>query len=143
LFLLHHTGIAASIFRVNELVLKDAEALGTKDMSFIWDSFNGIWPGTAMEQLAGERTKLKQNGAAYKLQAAEMGFTAVTGQTWRYEIVKMRTGQTWRCETLTEDWTEFTGLDKTGDVRDSNRQLDGIRSSDVFHLNSHHYSIIS
>jgi hypothetical protein len=45
--------------------------------------------------------------------------------------------------TLTEDWTEFTGLDKTGDVQDSNRQLDGIRSSDVFHPNSHHYTRIS
>jgi len=28
--------------------------------------------------------------------------------------------------TLTEDWTEFTGLDKTGDVQDSNRWLEGI-----------------
>jgi hypothetical protein len=32
---LHHRGITASIFQVNELVLKDAEALGRKDMSFI------------------------------------------------------------------------------------------------------------
>jgi hypothetical protein len=72
--------------------MKDAEALGRKDTSFIWEGFNGIWPITAMEKCRGECAKLKQNGAAYKLQDAEMGFTAVTGQTWRYETVTLRTG---------------------------------------------------
>jgi len=66
------------------LVLKDDEALGRKDMSFIWEGFKGIWPVTAMEEHRGECMKMKQNGTAYKLQAAEMGFTAVTGETWRY-----------------------------------------------------------
>jgi hypothetical protein len=60
----------ASILQVNELVLKDAEALGRKDMSFIWESFSGIRPITATEKQREECTKLKQNGAAYKLQAA-------------------------------------------------------------------------
>ena len=41
------------------------------------------------------------------------------------------------------DWMEFSGLDKPGDVQDSNRQMDGIRSSDVFDLNSHHYTRMS
>jgi hypothetical protein len=82
---------------VNELVLKDAEALSTKDTSFIWEGFDGIWPNTAKEKRRVECKKLKQNGAAYRLQAAEMGFTAVTGQTWRYETVTLRTGQKRRC----------------------------------------------
>jgi hypothetical protein len=81
---LHHRGITASTFQVNELVLKDAEALGRKGMSFIWEGLNGIWPVTAVEKCRGECTKMKRDGAAYKLQAAEMGFTAVTGETWRY-----------------------------------------------------------
>ena len=89
-----------------------------------------------------------------------------TGQTWRYKTVTDSWKEFTRLDkpgdvtltedwieftgldktgdvTLTEDWTEFTGLDKTGDVQDSNRQLDGIRSSDVFHPNSHHYTRIS
>ena len=89
---LHHREITASIFQVNELALKDGEALGRKGLSFIWEGFNGIWPITAKEKRRGERTKLKQNGAAYKLQAAEMGFTAVTGQTWRYETASTHSG---------------------------------------------------
>jgi len=64
---LHHRGITASIFPVNELALKDAEALGRKDMLFIWESFNGVWPITTKEKHRGECTGLKQNGAAYKL----------------------------------------------------------------------------
>jgi hypothetical protein len=68
---LHHRGITSSVFQVNELVLKDAEALGRKDMSFMLEGFNGLWPITAKEKRRGECTKLKQNGAAYKLQAAE------------------------------------------------------------------------
>jgi len=39
---LHHGGTTASIFQVNELVLKDAVALGRKDVSFILDGFSGI-----------------------------------------------------------------------------------------------------
>ena len=50
-----------------------------------------------MEKCRGECTKLKQNEAAYKLQTTEIGFTAVTGQTWRYETVKMRNGQKSKC----------------------------------------------
>jgi hypothetical protein len=69
-----------------------------------------------MEKLRGECMKLKQNGAAYKLQDAEMGFTAVTGQTWRYETVKMRTGQKWKCErqyqTAGKNSLDWTNLDK-------------------------------
>ena len=64
---LHHRGINASIFQVNELALKDAVALARKDMSFIGEGFNGIWPITAKEKRRGECTELKQNGAAYKL----------------------------------------------------------------------------
>jgi len=59
--------LPASIFLVNELALKDAVALGRKDMSFIGEGFNGIWPLTAKEKRTGECTELKQNGAAYKL----------------------------------------------------------------------------
>jgi hypothetical protein len=56
-----------------------------------------VWPITAMEKCRGKCMKLKQNEAAYKLQTTEIGFTAVTGQTWRYETVKMRTGQKSKC----------------------------------------------
>lgn len=105
----HHRGITASIFQVNELVLEDDETLGQKDRSLIWEGFNGIWPITAMQKQTAECKKAEQNGAAYKLQAAEMGFTAVTEQTWR-------------CEAVTEDWREFSGLDITGDGRDSNTE---------------------
>jgi hypothetical protein len=41
-------------------------------------------------------------------------------------------------QAATKEWTEFSGLNKAGDRRQSNRGLDVTRTSDVFHLNSHH-----
>ena len=74
---------------MNELALKDVEALGRKDMLFIWEGFNGIWPTTTKEKHGGECTGLKQNGEAYKL--LEVG----DSNRWREGI--HWTGQTWRC----------------------------------------------
>ena len=58
----------------------------------------------------------------------------MTVQNWRHMGQSQKAG--WNStdwsklemyETVTDSWMEFNGLDKIGDIRDSNKQLDGIQ----------------